>query len=370
MSVSKNARIGDLIQLFNNPNKQDLDYPFYGINKEKMFMPTIANTEGLDSTKYTILKEGMFVFSGMQTGRDVCIRIGLYENEFPVLISPAYTTFIIKDANLILPEYLFLFFKRFEMDRYGWFLSDSSIRSNLDWDRFCEITIPLPSIDVQRELVSVYNGLKDLAEENEALLQPLSGACHAFIVDCKAKYPSVKLGELIEEINNKNIDGEISLTQGVDVNMQFITAKREANSKESTKIVRTGQFAFNKVVKANRTKLPIALRKGPDCIISGSYAVFTITKPNVLLADFLMLFISRSEFHRYCGYISHGTTRDVFDFTNLCKVDIPLPPLSVQQKVVDLYNCYEEAKKIATQAREQLKTICPALVQKVAHIVK
>ena len=94
----------------------------------------------------------------MQTGRDKCIRIALYEGDNPILISPAYTTFKIKESmeEKVLPEYILLFFKRPEMDRYGWFISDSSVRANLDWSRFIAIKIPLPSIEVQRSIVNIY----------------------------------------------------------------------------------------------------------------------------------------------------------------------------------------------------------------------
>ena len=357
------VRIGDYIEVYDVKNGNSNDLQFCGINKDKTFMPTVADTNELDSSKYKIVEKDAFVFSGMQTGRDVCIRLALYDKDEPILVSPAYTTFIIKDKSEILPHYLFIQFNRFQMDRYGWFLSDGSIRSNLDWGIFCDIMIPLPDIDIQQELVDTYNGLKELAEQNEALIKPLTLACQAYIVDCKKKYSEVELGEYIEEVNERNNSNEITLTQGIDVNMQFITAKREAADKEGTKIVRTGQFAFNKVVKANGTKLPIALRTGPDCIISSSYAVFQIRNQE-LDAKFLRLWFSRSEVHRYCGFISQGTTRDVFSYDDLCNLKIPLPPPEVQQAIVDIYNCAEESKKIANDAREKMKNLSPALVQR------
>jgi len=357
------VRLGDYIEIYDVKNIDAQDLAFCGINKDKTFMPTVADTNELDKSKYKIVKKDVFVFSGMQTGRDVCIRLALYEKSDSILVSPAYTTFVVKDKSEILPEYLFIQFNRFEMDRYGWFLSDGSIRSNLDWNVFCDIMIPLPDIDTQQELVDTYNGLKALAEQNEALIKPLTEACQAYIVDCKKKYPEVELGGYIEEIDERNATNEITLTQGVDVNMQFIPAKREAADKEGTKIVRTGQFAINKVVKANGTKLPIALRTGPDCIISSSYAVFQINNQE-LNVKFLRLWFSRPEVHRYCGFISQGTTRDVFSYEDLCNMKIPLPPPGVQQAIVKIYNCAEEAKKIASEAREKLKMLCPALVQR------
>ncbi len=357
------VRLGDYIEVYDVKNVDSQDLPFFGINKDKTFMPTVADTNELDNTKYKIVKKDVFVFSGMQTGRDVCIRLALYTNSKSILVSPAYTTFVVKDKSVILPEYLFIQFNRLQMDRYGWFLSDGSIRSNLDWSVFCELMIPLPEPEIQRELVDTYNGLKALAEQNEALIQPLTEACQAYIVDCKNKYPEVELGGYIEEVDERNSTNEITLTQGVDVNMQFIPAKREAADKEGTKIVRTGQFAFNKVVKANGTKLPIALRNGPDCIISSSYAVFQISNAK-LEPKFLRLWFSRSEVHRYCGFISQGTTRDVFSFEDLSNMKLSIPPIEVQQSIVNIYNCAEEANKIATEAREKMKMLCPALVQK------
>ena len=97
MSASSQKRgwrlVGSLIEPFDQRNSDGCDYPFYGINKDKAFMPTVADTNNLDNTKYKVVRKGDFVFSGMQTGRDVCIRIALYDKEYPVIISPAYTTF-------------------------------------------------------------------------------------------------------------------------------------------------------------------------------------------------------------------------------------------------------------------------------------
>ena len=142
-------------------------------------MPTVANMEEIDTKRYKVVRGGDFVFSGMQTGRDQCIRIGLYEKEEASIISPAYTTFVINDVNKLLPEFLFMYFKRPEMDRYGWFISDSSVRANLDWERFIDIKIPLPPIDVQKAIVNIYNCVKeskDIAKQAEEQLNRLCPA--------------------------------------------------------------------------------------------------------------------------------------------------------------------------------------------------
>ena len=360
-------KIGNLIQPFDSRNSAGTNYPFYGINKDKTFMPTVADTNNLDNTKYKVIGYGDFVFSGMQTGRDVCIRIALYDKDEPIIISPAYTTFRIKDISEILPQYLFIQFNRFEMDRYGWFLSDGSIRSNLDWDRFCDIEIPLPDIEVQQELVDTYNGLKALAEQNEALIEPLSKACEAFIVDCKSKYHEVELGEYIEESDERNSSLSVKLSQGISNLKYFQDPKQVAENSRSDKIVRKGQFAYNRATTRNGEKISIAYRDREDCTVSSAYGVFFITDEKVLNPYFLMMWFKRNEFDRFARWRSEGSAHEFFTFEMMQNVKIPLPSIETQKSIVNIYNCLEEAKKIASEAREKLKTLCPALVQRAAN---
>ena len=180
----------------------------------------------------------------------------------------------------------------------------------------------------------------------------------------------VRLGDYIEECDERNSKLEIKLSQGISNLKYFQEPKQVAENSKSDKIVRKGQFAYNRATTRNGEKISIAYREGPDCTVSSAYGVFHITDEKKLIPQYLMLFFKRAEFDRFARWRSEGSAHEFFTFEMMEDVRIPLPPLSVQQKVVDLYNCYEEAKKIATQAREQLKTICPALVQKAAHIVK
>lgn len=369
MSANKTkwVRLGDYIELCEERNNEEENYPFCGINKDKVFMPTVADTNNLDSTKYKLVRKGTFVFSGMQTGRDVCIRIAMQDKDETLLVSPAYTTFTIKDTSKLNPQYLYMQFIRFEMDRYGWFLSDGSIRSNLDWERFCDIQIPLPSISIQRELVNTYNGLKSLAEDNEALIAPLTQACEALVVDCKRKYDEVALGEYIEEVDERNSNLLVTLSQGIANTKVFQEPKQVSVNSKADKIVRTGHFAYNRATTRNGEKISIAYRIGPDCTVSSAYCVFRVKAENIVNPYFLWLYFSRSEFDRYARYVSKGSAHEFFDWDEMCRVKIPLPPPDVQQSIVNLFHCIEEAKRIAAEAREQMRTLCPALIQKAIH---
>lgn len=165
-------RIGNAIKVVDGINKEGYPYDVLGLNNNKVFMPTIASMDTINTNKYKVIKKGEFAFSGMQTGRDKCIRIALYDKDFPALISPAYTTFTLDENEPILPEYFMMIFKNPEMDRLGWFYSDSSVRANLDWDRFIDIEIPLLPIELQQAIVNIYkcaNEAKQIAEEADRL---------------------------------------------------------------------------------------------------------------------------------------------------------------------------------------------------------
>ena len=151
-----------------------------GINITKQFMPSVANTYDINLTKYKLVRKGQFAFSGMQTGRDECIRIALYNKEDPIIISPAYTVLEIKD-DTVLSEYVMMWFSRKEVDRLGWFMSDGSIRTNLDMDRFYEIEIPVPDLNVQKAIVEIYNAYNVRKDINEKLKAQIKDICPILI---------------------------------------------------------------------------------------------------------------------------------------------------------------------------------------------
>ena len=206
-----------------------------------------------------------------------------------------------------------------------------------------------------------------MAEQNEALIKPLTEACQAYIVDCKKKYPEGELGEFIEPRDERNSKLSISLSQGISNNKVFQEPKQVAENSHADKIVRQGQFAYNKATTRNGEKISIAYRDGADCTVSSAYQIFEITDKSKLSPYFLWLWFKRPEFDRYARYMSQGSAHEFFEFDEMCRVRIPLPSPEVQQAIVNIYNCAEEAKSIANEAREKMKTLCPALVQRAIH---
>ena len=151
-----------------------------GINITKQFMPSVADTTGVNLNNYKLVKKGQFAYSGMQTGRDECIRIALYQGDKPIIISPAYSVFEVKEKS-VLAEYIMVWFSRAQSDRRGWFMSDSSIRTNLDLERFYEIKIPVPEMKMQSAIVELYSAYTARRNISEQLKAQIKGICPILI---------------------------------------------------------------------------------------------------------------------------------------------------------------------------------------------
>lgn len=364
MGLSK-YKLGELISLCderNSDNKYTLS-DVKGISIKKEFIETKADMAGVSLTPYILVRPDSFAYVTVTSRNGEKITLAHNTSKKSYIVSSSYVVFRVCELDVLLSDYLFMFFNRPEFDRYSRFNSWGSARETFSWEDFCDIDITLPSIEQQRKYVDVYLALQNNLAAYQSKVEELKLVCDGYIEELRRKYEVEPIGPYLRSVDVRNENLTVTLTQGVDVNMQFIPAKREAEDRAGTKIVRTGQFAYNKVVKSNGTKLPIALREGPDCVISSSYEVFEIVNKENLISEYLMLWLSRSETHRQCGYKSYGTTRDVFPFEDLCKLQFPIPKIEIQKNIANIYKCYIERQRIAEALKEQLKKICPVLIR-------
>jgi type I restriction enzyme S subunit len=172
-----------------------------GININKHFMPSVANINGTDLSKYRVVSKGQFAFNPMHVGRDEILPISMLEEDDKVVVSPAYVVFEIVDKNELLPEYLMMWCRRPEFDRNAWFTTDSSVRGGFSWSDFCDMNIPVPSPDKQREIVKEYNVIVNRIKLNEHLNQKLEETAQAiykqWFVDEQCENNPVKLSSYI-----------------------------------------------------------------------------------------------------------------------------------------------------------------------------
>lgn len=354
---TKWVRLGDYIEQRREKNTHS-GLPIRGVAREGFIPPKQLDA---DTSIYNVFYKYDFVFN---PARMELNSIALNTEYDKAICSSLYEVFYIAKPKELLPEYLNLYLKREEFARYCGYDAIGSARNYFRVANMQDIRIPLPSMEVQRDLVATYEGLKRLVEDNEALIAPLTEACQAFIVDCKRQYPSVPLGEYIEEVREKNDGGVVTRVLGLSTQKEFREPSSRVNYSELNgyKIVRRDEFAY--VPTTDTWKVfACALNKGETIVVSPIYIVFKVKHADILLVDFLYVILQSQEFDRYARFNSWGSARENFSWVELCRVHIPLPPLEVQLSIVNLYHCIEEAKRIAREARERLGTLCPALVQ-------
>ena len=169
-----------------------------------------------------------------------------------------------------------------------------------------------------------------------------------------------KLGEYIRAVDVRNSDLKISRLLGLSIEKCFIEsiANTIGTDFRPYKIVKKGQFAYGPVTSRNGDKITIALLEEPECIISSSYSVFEITDTTKLLPEYLMLWFSRPEFDRYARYKSHGSVREIFDWDEMCRVELPVPDLTEQQRIVNAYNTVDRRIRLLQQINGKLEETC------------
>ncbi len=207
--------LGKYIEQVNVRNRDLAVTRLMGVSIEKRFIPSIANTIGTDLSPYKIVKPGQFAYGPVTSRNGDKITIALYNGDEDCIISQAYEAFRIKDTTELLPEYLMMWAKRPEFDRYARYMSHGSVRELFSWEDMCNVMLPVPSIDEQRRIVSEYQTVERRIANNEALFQKLEETAqaiyhHTFVegID-EEKLPEGwkkgKLGDIADFSNGKAI---------------------------------------------------------------------------------------------------------------------------------------------------------------------
>ncbi len=173
MEKANYKRLGDYIKKVNVRNKENLNIPLMGLSIQKCFIPSIANTIGTNMTRYKIIERDQFAYGPVTSRNGDKITIALFDDYDKALISQAYIPFKIKDKEKLLPKYLMMWFSRPEFDRYARFKSHGSARETFDWEEMCEVELPIPPIEKQREIVADYQAVENKIKTNEAICEKL-----------------------------------------------------------------------------------------------------------------------------------------------------------------------------------------------------
>ena len=371
-SKCKWVRLGDYIEECDNRNKENKlnADDVRGLSVSKGFIPTKANLIDVSLSSYKIVHYDEFAYVPDTSRRGDKISLGLNREQKDFIVSSITCVFKV-DNNKLISEFLYLWFSRPDFDRYARYHSWGSAREVFSFNDMCNIKIPLPSIEEQQKIVNAWQSLREVKEQNEAIATPLMQVCQSYIQEMKYKYEWVRLGDYIEECDNRNKENKLNAddVRGLSVSKGFIPTKANLIdvSLSSYKIVHYDEFAYVPDTSRRGDKISLGLnREQKDFIVSSITCVFKVDK-NKLISEFLYLWFSRPDFDRYARYHSWGSAREVFSFNDMCNIKIPLPPIEMQRAIVNIYNCANEAKQIAVEADRMSREACSVLIQHVIN---
>jgi len=357
--IELGKHIKPYLERTNIPNLKNEDIS--GVNKEKEFFEP-SNQVGEDTSKYKIVPPKHFACNLMHVGRDVVLPIAFNHSDKRKIVSPAYFVFEIVDNDEILDEYFFLYLKSNERDRYFWFNTDGSIRDGMTWEDFVNVEIELPPIDIQKKYVNVYKAILENQRSYEGGLAELKISYTAALEKIRSETESRSIYPYIKERFEKNSDGKITFMKGVGLN-GFIEPNQ---SRDDLSIKKCMIFYLNDFVYA-----PSSLKNGvislnkyyEKAICTEEYVTFYVSNTEKLIPDYLLIWLKREELGRFIDFYVMDSVRNRFYFENLDVIEIPIPNIETQKKVVEIYKAFVDRKEINEQLKALVKNLCPVLIK-------
>lgn len=172
-----------------------------------------------------------------------------------------------------------------------------------------------------------------------------------------------KLGQYIRQVDIRNTEGKQENLLGVSVQKQFIPSIANTVGTDFTKykVVKKGQFTYIPDTSRRGDKIGIALLESfEEGLVSNVYTVFEVVDKNQLMPKYLMLWFSRPEFDRYARFKSHGSVREIFDWDEMCNVELPVPPIDEQRKIVQAYQTITNRIELKKQINDNLEATAQA----------
>ena len=381
-------RLGDYINPVSGRNTDLQDLPLVGLSITKQFIPSIANTIGTDMSTYRIIKRNQFAYGPVTSRNGEKITIALFDELESGLISQAYIPFEVTDTKKLLPEYLMMWFRRPEFDRYARFMSHGSAREIFSWDDLCEVMLPLPSPAKQQEIVDEYHTVQNRINLNKKLIQKLEETAQAIykqwfvdfeFPDKNGKPYKSSGGEMVEsefeEIPKgweiKNLDTLAKITAGGDkpeIFSQNLTADCFIPIYSNT-TVNEGLFGY--------TNKPTVLRKSITISARGAIIGYTLirTNPFVPIVRLIVVTPLKGEFLNYLfytvkkfSYTESGSAQGQLTVPEISGYKIISPTSVILEKYQDTSQVITDRLEYIKDENHKLSELKDLLLSKLATI--
>lgn len=292
MNKGEMKRLGDYIREVDVRNRDLEVTKLLGVSISKEFMPSIANTIGTDMSSYKVVEPRQFAYGPVTSRNGDKVSIALYKNDEKAIVSQAYTIFEVKNKQELLPEFLMMWFRRPEFDRYARFKSHGSAREIFSWEEMCDVELPIPSIEQQQKIVSEYDTITHRIRLNEQIIAKLEETAQALYrkmfvdgIDKEHLPEAWRMGTLddIAEINTDNIsakDNDIeiryldscSVTQNVFDEYQIFNVLQDEIPSRAKRKVKHNDIVYS-TVRPNLKHYGIIKDTVENMIVSTAFAV-------------------------------------------------------------------------------------------------
>ena len=359
MALSK-YKLGELIKQRREKYDGSEELPIRGVAREGFISP---KQDGADLSIYNVYYLNDFVFNPARMELN-SIALNMFWNK--AICSSLYEIFYVIRTDLLLPEYLNLFIKRDEFARKCWFEAVGSARNYFRVADLSEFNIELPDLSTQQKYVDIYNAMVANQQAYERGLDDLKLTCDAYIEDLRRKMPREKIGKYLIECNERNDIGlTVDNVRGIATSKEFIDTKANMDGVplSNYKMVRPNEIAYISDTSRRGDKISLAMNSSDETYLVSSISTVFRTNKKYLLPEYLFLFYSRTEFDRYARFNSWGSARETFNWDDMCDVKIPIPDITIQKSIAEMYTVYNKRKKINEQLKAQIKNICPILIK-------
>lgn len=368
--ASTKCKLGSYIELRENTNA-DLSYGIpdvRGVNNLKELMPTKADLNGRDLSKFQIVYPGEFVFNHRTSRNGSKFSIAYNDGAKPIICTEDYVVFRIKPEceKELSARWLYMFFNRPEFDRYVITNSWGSSTEFYNWEDVQAVELELPPYPVQQKYVDIYNAMLANQQSYEHGLDDLKLTCDAYVENLGKQTAPEKIGRYLIPCDDRNEIGlSVDFVRGLSVSKQVITTKANMNgvSLSNYKLFPPKAIAYVSDTSRRGDKMSLGFNDSENTYLVSSISTVFKTNEEHLLPEYLMLFFCRDEFDRYARFHSWGSARETFDWDEMCDVEIPVPDIKIQQDIVDIFKAYNARKEIAEKLKAQIQNICPILIK-------
>ena len=360
-------RLRGLIELIDLRNEDGrlVEKDVVGVSTEKCMITTKANLQGVNLCAYKLFPPNSFAYVADTSRRGNKIALAYNNTTRTFIVSTWYVVFAVCESarDLLSSDYLFLYFNRPEFDRYARTNSWGSAREYFWFDDMEDIEISLPSIEVQRKYVAIYEAMLANQRAYEHGLDDLKLACDALLDRCKDVEKRIRVGDCLNVVDRRNEALSCGKPYGININKEFMASNASSGDLRRYKLVAPGQLAYSSMQTGRDRCIRIALNESDfDIVVSPAYDVLDV-KQSVIDARYFMMWFSRAESDRYGWFQSDSSIRANLDLDRFFDTEIPYPDSHVQNSLAELYSVLRIRRTINDRLKQQLKEICPILIK-------